>query len=235
MTQDRIPTVNNSSWAHDYFDSLADGWSAHYAPGGAMTGRGAQFRGALAERVPPGSPILDFGCGSGEISRVLAEASFSVTAVDTSPTMIATARKADAAGRVRWIEINPDAPLPFGEGTFAAIIASSVLEYVADPAPLLSDWARILSDKGVLAFTVPNPDHPIRRRERLLMKLALNNLFFALIRRTRWEAMYCYLRLSQTRWSWVRWRETLIAAGFDPDAPRNASDPLILITAVRRR
>jgi cyclopropane fatty-acyl-phospholipid synthase-like methyltransferase len=44
---------------------------------------------ALMKLIPPGSKVLDLGCGRGEIAQALAEAGYFVTAVDFMPDFVA--------------------------------------------------------------------------------------------------------------------------------------------------
>ncbi len=47
-------------------------------------------------------------------------------------------------------------PLPFGDDTFAQILAQDVLEHLADPVATLRDLHRILNPGGRLAIRVPH-------------------------------------------------------------------------------
>src|ERR1700682_3823931 len=55
--------------------------------------RGELFVNAAVDRIEPGSSILDYGCGPGRISLMLARKGFRVLGLDPSPAMIATARQ----------------------------------------------------------------------------------------------------------------------------------------------
>jgi SAM-dependent methyltransferase len=58
----------------------------------------------LRRAVPPGSRVIDLGCGPGTDAQALADAGYRVTAVDWSPSMVSEARqrvaRAGLAGRV---------------------------------------------------------------------------------------------------------------------------------------
>jgi len=56
---------------------------------------------ALLSRFPPGSSVLELGCGTGTDALLLAEHGVRVTALDTSPGMLALAR---AKARARGLE-----------------------------------------------------------------------------------------------------------------------------------
>ena len=106
-------------------------------------------------------PVLDLGCGTGELARAVAAAGLQATH--------ATSRSSCCAQRFlrppRALNVLLNAQwrrLPFSAGIFDAIVAASVLEYVDDPVTVLGECARVLSPGGLLAFTVPDPRHPIR-------------------------------------------------------------------------
>src|ERR1017187_9830550 len=111
------------------FDTKAATWAAKYAPGGRLAGRVRLFTAALTPNVPPGGQVLDLGCGTGELARVLVSAGWPVTACDISEQMLRRATAHDEAGTVNWILLQPAwRVLPFAPASFHAIVAVSVLE-----------------------------------------------------------------------------------------------------------
>ena len=151
------------------FDTKAATWAAKYAPGGRLVGRVRLFKAALVTNVPPGGQVLDLGCGTGELARVLASDGWLVTACDISEHMLRRAIARDEVGTVDWVLLNPSwRVLPFEPASFDAIIASSLLEYVEDPNAVLHECARVLGPGGIVLCTVPNLTHPIRWLEWLV-------------------------------------------------------------------
>ena len=71
---------------------------------------------------------LDLGCGDGRLTADLEAAE--LTGADVSPVALGRAR-----GRVpeaRLVELEPDAPLPFGDGEFDLVLLAETLEHVRD-------------------------------------------------------------------------------------------------------
>jgi SAM-dependent methyltransferase len=118
--------------------------------------RGSHFI-ALAQRALPGRGyLLDFGCGPGRLSLLLADAGFRVLAVDTSHGMIVEARQLDTRGLpIEFLKIEraEDALAP---GTYDGIVCSSVIEYVADADSLLQGFRRALRNSGALLISFAN-------------------------------------------------------------------------------
>jgi 2-polyprenyl-6-hydroxyphenyl methylase/3-demethylubiquinone-9 3-methyltransferase len=107
----------------------------------------------IAEALAPvaGKLILDLGCGKGRFARSLQALGARVVGLDLSVAMMA-----EAAGlpRVRGTARR----LPFGSGTFDAIIAIEVFEHL-DPRSRDLVWAearRALRHDGVLAIVDKN-------------------------------------------------------------------------------
>ena len=114
----------------------------------------------LLARVPPADPGLavDLGCGSGEITRLLAERwpGAAVQGIDNSPDMLARARAGEAGGGgpgIEWIEADIAAwapPRPPG-----LVYANASLQWVDGHAALFPRLFRSLAPGGVLAVQMP--------------------------------------------------------------------------------
>ncbi len=111
--------------------------------------------------VEPGDTVLDAGCGTGHITRWLAERvapAGQVTGVDLDEETVAGAAWGlrDLAGRGTDLELraNHIEHLPFTDDTFDAAWCSSVLGYVADPHAALQELIRVVRPGGrVLVLT----------------------------------------------------------------------------------
>jgi SAM-dependent methyltransferase len=106
---------------------------------------------------------LDLGCGDGRLTAELDAAE--LTAADVSRVALerARARLPDA----RIVELDPDAALPFADGSFELVLAAETAEHVRDLQLLLSEIRRVLVPGGELALTTPatrplgRPEHPL--------------------------------------------------------------------------
>ncbi|MCA1953087.1 MAG: class I SAM-dependent methyltransferase [Hyphomicrobiales bacterium] len=219
--------------AASFFDRLAPEWGARYARDQAYAARLARFDTALAG-LEPGAHILDFGCGAGDLARHLRDRGFVVIGLDASPCMIEACRRHGARGDIRFEEYPGTGPLPLADGSFDAVVSSSVLEYVPELDRLLAELRRVLKPAGRLAATVPDPRDPLRRREQLMRAAIAVPGMRPLLRRTRWREGAEYLALSINRFPLAGWATRLEKAGFDAAPPRREG-PLMMLLATAGR
>ena len=118
----------------------------------------------LARRVAPANGLLlDYGCGPGRLSQLLARSGFRVRAVDVSEGMLAQARKLDCTNLdIEFRAIATVADVLLGSA-FDAIVCSSVIEYVQDPDELLSGFRAALRNGGGLVISYANKSSLWRR------------------------------------------------------------------------
>ena len=164
--------MTRSAAVHDAFESRAETWSAKYHAGGPLTDRIAAFVSVAQQQVPAGGRILDLGCGTGVLANALAEAGFTVQGCDISEGMIAQAKRVEKEG-LTFQHLAPEwTRLPWPDGTFDAVVASSVLEYVPDLGLVFDEVARVLVAGGSFMASVPSIDTPRRRVEKLVRPVA---------------------------------------------------------------
>jgi SAM-dependent methyltransferase len=179
------------------FDRKASTWSQKYAPGGRLTDRLAQVSTALDGYVQAKGRILDLGCGAGHVANAMAAARMQVTGCDISPEMLRRASEQDVGCLVDWVQLETAwQTLPFAAGTFDAIVATSVFEYVDNPSAVLGECARLLRPGGILVCTVPDLTHPVRWAE-WAIRLPASKLGGAIPGRL-WPHLANYLAYLQT-------------------------------------
>jgi SAM-dependent methyltransferase len=187
------------------FEAKAAGWQAKYAPGGPLAGRLASLSAAVSRFARAGDRVLDLGCGTGDLARALAAAGFRVAGCDIAGQMLARAAR-QREGCAGWVRLAPGwRRLPFASAAFDVVVAASVLEYVAEPAVVLRECARVLRPGGVVLYTVPDLRHPVRWAEWCAQRLAwVTGGPSREGRRSRWDGYHAYLRASLQRHR-VRW------------------------------
>jgi len=217
------------------FNAKAASWPAKYAAGGRLIGRLATLAQEIDSLTVPDDRVLDLGCGSGELARQVAATGRTVVGCDISKEMIRRAAEADPAQNVDWITLPPDwRRLPFCEGTFQVVVASSVLEYLDEPLPLLRECARVLDSVGSLLCTVPDLRHPIRWLEYAAAIVARSPMLRpALLRLPHLASYVSYLELSRQRQTRRSWQSVARCADLEPRAVTLPIRPLRLITLQR--
>ena len=113
------------------------------------------LRSYLADvRFPEGAEVLDAGCGTGAVSRVLARypGVGRVVGIDPSPVFLALARKLGAGLDNLSFSEGDCRSLPYGSGSFDAIFFHTTLSHVPDPDRALAEAFRLLRSGGVLAI-----------------------------------------------------------------------------------
>jgi ubiquinone/menaquinone biosynthesis C-methylase UbiE len=109
---------------------------------------------AADPRLPQRTRVLEVGCGTGVIARLLAQDArvHEVFAVDPSPLLVAKARKL-AAGmpKVRF-EVADGTELRFGPSSFDTVVLHRVLSHVPRPEQVLSEASRVLRRGGALSI-----------------------------------------------------------------------------------
>ena len=131
----------------------------------------------LKGRLPPGSRILDAGCGGGRNLHFFLRNGYPVAGTDTSPAVLtevrARARRLAPELPDHAFRADPVEDLSFPDGVFDAVIASAVLHFARDEnhfRRMVTELWRVLAAGGLLfarlATTVGLEDRVERREGR---------------------------------------------------------------------
>jgi SAM-dependent methyltransferase len=108
---------------------------------------------AQAVGVGPGERVLDVGCGTGALTRVLAEVvgPDRVAAADPSEPFVEVCRASAPGVDVRIAQAEA---LPFADAAFDRALAQLVVHFLADPAAGAAEMARVTRSGGSIAACV---------------------------------------------------------------------------------
>ncbi|MEW5986111.1 MAG: class I SAM-dependent methyltransferase [Chloroflexota bacterium] len=120
------------------------------------------YAGLVREHLRPSVRLLDLGCGRGGLVEQLAHPLHQMVGVDPDFASLVEHRLLlpRAAGQTT--------ALPFAPNCFDLILASWVLEHLAEPQRAWREIGRVLRPGGHLVFITPNRRHPLVQMNRLL-------------------------------------------------------------------
>ncbi len=122
---------------------------------GSAAAQQAMRRAFLSEiEFPTGARVLDVGCGTGTLTRLLGSwpGVASATGVDPGTPLIKKARQL-AKGHANIVFREADGgALPFEEGTFDIATLDSVLSHMSEPERALAEALRVLRPGGWLGI-----------------------------------------------------------------------------------
>jgi 2-polyprenyl-3-methyl-5-hydroxy-6-metoxy-1,4-benzoquinol methylase len=158
--------TNKRTAAVEYHGVLAEQWEQRYQRKSFRV-RVEVLKECLDGQEIRGSSWLDAGCGTGTLSRILAERGCYVTGVDAAPAMVEKAKslaaKSELSRLLTFHQVDDVAHMEFRDNSFDGILCSSVLEYLADPGACLLELVRVLRPGGMLMVSVPNRESITRR------------------------------------------------------------------------
>ena len=145
-----------------YFDQVAGAYD------GSFDGRFVKcmYREAVARAAAlPGSRVLDLGCGTGNLIRLLREVKpASYCGADLSEQMIRQARRSLGAGAS--LVTADAAALPYGDGAFDIVVCNASFHHYTEPERAAGEIRRVLRPGGTLILG--DPTFPGRLPRKLL-------------------------------------------------------------------
>jgi 2-polyprenyl-6-hydroxyphenyl methylase/3-demethylubiquinone-9 3-methyltransferase len=190
-----------------YHRQLASGWERRYRKR-SFQARQTVLVECLQARDLTGATWLDAGCGTGTLSRLLAERGCRVLGVDAALEMIEAAGQLAQGGNtsalLEFKRVDTIARLPLASGSCDGVLCSSVLEYVSDVDACLKEFARVLRPDGLLLVSVPNRHSMVRLAQAGCHRLG------------KWlgQSWVAFLNYSRNQYSAGQFERQLAACGF---------------------
>ena len=164
-----VPTVNGEKTmlpnkfdprVASFWDSESQHWTMKYAKRTSYFYRCRTFYEFFKTAGLQCASILDYGCGSGDISFPMLQDGHSVIGVDIAEAMINKAcDRAKAYGpslNASYQHLNDNIVATISLKKFDVVVCSSVLEYVDDDMSLVRMFHSTLKDGGFLLVSVPD-------------------------------------------------------------------------------
>ncbi len=114
----------------------------------------------LKESRWAGRRVLEIGCGTGFLTRLILEnyPQSQVTAVDLAEKMILIAKQnSDPLKKVEWI-VGDIEKMEWSENSFDLIVSNAAVHWLQQPCVLLKEWYRALSPNGKIIISTFGPN-----------------------------------------------------------------------------
>ncbi len=103
--------------------------------------------------ISAGARVLDVACGTGNVAVPLARGGAVVTGVDLAPTLLVQAReRAEGEGLAISFDEGDAEALPYGEGSFDAVVSMFGAMFAPRPEVVAAEMARVLRPGGLAAM-----------------------------------------------------------------------------------
>ena len=146
----------------DLRSRLYESYASQHAGTGSGEAAALVYRRDIRPLLPPptAGPVVDIGCGRGDLVRLLQADGYDAEGIDVSPEQTALAQ---AAGITRVRQGDFRTILGAHPEHYAAITATDVLEHLTKPEVLATfdDVAAALRPGGVFVARVPNAVSPL--------------------------------------------------------------------------
>lgn len=218
---DTAPSTDSVSG--DYWQSHYDSM-AHHASLDLFAAEARDYFASLerAVRLEDFDRVLDFGCGLGFVSGLLATRATSLFYWDYSENMLETARSRLAnIPNARAVDLSLAGSGPDQAGNFDLIVVNSVIQYMSeeDLSDWLGRWKGMLSTNGVLVVSdliLPRPAFFAEVYDSLIFSAKEGFLVRTLLKNFAQYARYLKARRDapMTRYSKERFLKFAETAGF---------------------
>jgi len=115
--------------------------------------------------IRPGDKVLDFGCGTGWTSTMLARTGAEVVAMDIAPAALDIGRESaerelsdEARSRLRF-EVYSGSKIGLEDGEVDFVVVYDAFHHFPNPMEILREFHRVLSPEGRFGFAEPGAGH----------------------------------------------------------------------------
>lgn len=149
---DRVYQASGNSEMREIYDEWAEHYNEDVVGNGYLTPR--RLAETLARFVPGrGTPILDYGCGTGLSGQALADAGFTaIDGADLSKGMLEQARETNVYRNLQHVD--PDEALDAQLGDYRVVTAVGVISKGAAPPFVYDDVLDLIKPGAMLAFSL---------------------------------------------------------------------------------
>lgn len=165
-------TVDELCRTADEYYARLDNWNFHHSKPFALIDETPDALAKLSIilhglKLLPGMSIVDFGAGTGWLSRYLTQMGLEVTSMDVSATALAIGR--DLYQRQPVIGDRPPPRfmrfdghrIDLPDASVDRVVSFDAFHHVPNPREVLGELCRVLKQGGIAAFCEPGPNHSL--------------------------------------------------------------------------